>query len=202
MTVLPVTGPFTITATFGQQGPYWSKGHQGIDFVAPDRRVFCTCYGTVRLVSYDAKGWGYYVSVGDRDGRRHIFCHLKENSVTVKAGDPVTPLTVLGEMGATGNVTGLHLHYQLQQGNVVVDPAAYLGIPNRVGNYHSNDFQIKEKPVMTFRDQTEIPDWAQTAVQTVADQGLMVGDDQGKFRPNAPVTRAELAAVLERLLNR
>jgi len=55
---------------------------------------------------------------------------------------------------------------------------------------------------MTFRDQTEIPDWAQTAVQTVADQGLMVGDDQGKFRPNAPVTRAELAAVLERLLNR
>ncbi|MBQ8600093.1 MAG: peptidoglycan DD-metalloendopeptidase family protein [Clostridia bacterium] len=198
MTRLPVTGLFSITAVYGQQGSYWINGHKGIDFVAEDRRVFCTCYGTVRLVAYDAAGWGYYISVGDSEGRRHIFCHLAEGSVKVKAGDAVTPLTVLATMGATGNATGLHLHYQLQQGNTVVDPASYLGIPNRAGSYHSEDFN-EEENTMEFKDQTTIPDWAREAVETVSQKGWMVGDDDGNFRPNEPITRAEMAVILSRL---
>ena len=200
MTYLPVTGPFSVTATYGQQGTYWARGHQGIDFVAADRRVFCTCTGTVRLVAYDADGWGYYVSVGDAEGRRHIFCHLAEGSITVKAGDAVTPLTVLGRMGATGNVTGLHLHYQLQQGTVVIDPTAYLGIPNQVGSYHSDDFTVKEESAMEFKDRASIPEWAKEAVQTVSEKGLMIGDEEGNFRPRDPVTRAEMAMILSRLI--
>ncbi len=199
MTYLPVTGAFSVTATYGQQGSYWAKGHQGIDLVADDRRIFCTCYGSVRLVAYDAGGWGHYVSVGDAEGRRHIFCHLAEGSIKVKAGDAVTPLTVLGTMGATGNVTGVHLHYQLQQGTTVIDPAAYLGIPNLVGHYHSEDFTIKEEPSMDFKDQSAIPDWAKEAVQTVSEKGWMIGDDAGNFRPNDPITRAEMAVILSRL---
>lgn len=199
MTILPVTGPFSVTATYGQQGPYWSAGHKGIDFVAEDRRVFCTCYGVVRLVAYDEGGWGQYVSVGDADGQRHLFCHLARGSVRVKTGDQVTPLTVLGTMGATGNVTGVHLHYQLQEGVVPVDPTPYLGIPNRIGNYHSKDFTIEEEYSMDFKDQASIPAWAAEAVQRAAEQGWMVGDGEGNFRPNDPITRAELAVILDRL---
>lgn len=197
MTRLPVTGPFNITATYGQTGSLWKAGHKGIDFTAPDRRVFCTCEGTVRLVAFDPNGWGQYVSVGDAEGRRHLFCHLVKGSVSVKAGDKVTPLTVLGTMGATGNVTGLHLHFQLQQGETPIDPTAYLGVPNRTGSYHSKDFE-EEKP-MTFKDQNEIPAWAEKAVKEAAEKGLMLGDEKGNFNPNDPVTRAELAVVLSRL---
>ncbi len=197
MTRLPVTGPFAVTAVYGQKGSLWQNGHQGIDLTAADRRVFCTCNGTVRVVAYDANGWGQYLSVGDEAGRRHIFCHLVQGSVTVKAGDRVTPLTVLGTMGATGNVTGVHLHYQLQEGERVIDPAAYLGIPNRVGNYHSRDFE--EVQQMTFKDEASIPEWAREAVREAAERGLMLGDDEGNFNPNQPVTRAELAVVLARL---
>ncbi len=200
MTRLPVTGPFSVTAVYGQKGRYWAKGHQGIDFVAGDRRVFCTCYGKVRLVGYDEQGWGRYISVGDDQGRRHLFCHLQEGSVTVRAGDTVTPLTVLGMMGATGNVSGVHLHYQLQQGTTVIDPTSYLQIPNRAGQYHSNDFVIKEESDMTFNDQKKIPAWAYQAVMDVAEKGIMVGDDQGNFRPEDPVTRAELAVAIRQLL--
>ncbi len=199
MTILPVTGPFSITATYGQQGSYWSAGHKGIDFVAEDRRVFCTCYGVVRLVAYDEGGWGQYISVGDADGQRHLFCHLARGSVRVKAGDQVTPLTVLGTMGATGNVTGVHLHYQLQEGAVPIDPTPYLGIPNRIGSYHSKDFVIEEEYSMDFKDQASIPAWAAEAVQRAAEQGWMVGDGEGNFRPNDPITRAELAVILDRL---
>ena len=197
MTLLPVTGPFQVTAVYGQTGTYWKKGHQGIDLVAPDRRIFATCRGTVRKVAFDEGGWGQYVSVGDEAGRRHLFCHLVKGSVTVREGEPVTPLTVLGTMGETGNVTGIHLHFQLQEGERVIDPTPYLGIPNRIGSYNSNDFQ--EADEMTYQDQASIPLWAKDAVETVTKKGWMQGDEQGNFNPNAPVTRAELAVVLMRL---
>ena len=52
---------------------------------------------------------------------------------------------------------------------------------------------------MAYKDDAAIPDWARDAVGTVTDKGLMVGDDQGNFNPNEPVTRAELAVILARL---
>ncbi len=196
MTLLPITGPFQVTAVFGQKGNYWKNGHQGIDLAAADRRIFATCYGTVRKVAYDEGGWGEYISIGDDAGRRHIFCHLVRGSTKVREGEAVTPLTLLGTMGATGNVTGVHLHFQLQEGERVIDPTPYLGIPNRIGSYNSNDFK-EEK--MAYQDQASIPEWAKEAVQTVTEKGWMQGDDQGNFNPNSPVTRAELAVVLSRL---
>ena len=198
MTNLPVTGTFSVTATFGQQGAYWARGHQGIDLVAANRNIYSTCNGTVRLVAYDAGGWGQYVSIGDEQGFRHIFCHLVKGSVKVKAGDRVDRTTVIGTMGATGNVTGTHLHYQLQKGDQVVDPTLWLGIPNRIGSYHSKDYAIKEDTDM-FKDPNEIPSWAADAVKQAVEKGLMVGDADGQFRPNDPITRAELAVVLSRL---
>ncbi len=200
MTKLPVSGTFSVTAIYGQIGPYWAHGHQGIDLICANQQIFSTCYGTVRIVSYDASGWGQYVSIGDSEGRRHIFCHLVKGSVTVSAGQQVTPLTVIGTMGATGNVTGRHLHYQLQQGATVIDPTGYLGIPNALGTYHSEDFQqAEEVNEVRFKDEQEIPSWAAEAVEYVSDQGLMMGDPEGTFRPNAAVTRAELALILWRL---
>lgn len=200
MTNLPVTGNFSITAVYGQKGSYWKNGHKGIDFVADDHRIFATCDGTVRKVAYDAGGWGQYVSIGDAEGRRHIFCHLVKGSVKVKVGQAVSRNTVIGTMGATGNVSGLHLHYQLQNGDTVIDPTPYLKIPNQKGSYHSSDYQIdKGVDNMKFKDDAEIPEWAKDAVKKVSDAGLMVGDEQGNFNPNQAVSRAELAVVIARV---
>lgn len=196
MTNLPITGAFRVTAIFGQQGNYWANGHKGIDLVAEDHRIYSTCDGVVKTVAFDADGWGQYIVVEDREGLRHHFCHLVRGSAKVKVGQAVDPLTVIGTMGATGNVTGLHLHYELRKGSTVLDPAAWLGIPNKVGNYHSSDFEVKE---MLYKDQAEIPAWAKEAVEKVTEKGWMEGDTQGNFRPNDPITRAEMAMILSRL---
>ncbi len=196
MTNLPITGPFRITAVYGQQGRYWAAGHKGIDFVAEDLRIFSTCEGTVRTVSFDADGWGQYIAVEDGEGLYHYFCHMVQGSARVSVGQRVTPLTVLGTMGATGNVTGLHLHYELRRGSVVLDPAAWLGIPNTAGSYHSSDFEVSD---MAYKDQASIPEWAKDAVEKATEKGWMKGDPDGNFRPNAPITRAEMAVILSRL---
>lgn len=196
MTNLPVSGAFTVTAVYGQSGNYWKNGHKGIDFVAANKNIFATCDGTVRVVAYDKNGWGNYVSVGDSEGRRHIFCHLR--SVSVKPGDKVTRTTVLGIMGDTGNVTGEHLHYQINNSSdTPINPAGYLGIPNKKGNYNSKDYAIME-----FKDQNEIAPWAKKAVQTVSELGIMAGDPDGSFRPNSNITRQEIAVVIAKLLEK
>lgn len=193
MTNLPVTGAFSITAIYGQKGKNWANGHKGLDFTATDKRVFATCDGVVRKVAYDAKGWGWYVSVGESNGRRHVFCHLSAGSIKVKQGQKVNRLTVLGTMGDTGNATGVHLHYQLQNGEKVINPCEYLGLPNKVGKYNSKNFDNQ------YKDAKSIPSWATDAVKYVTEKGYMQGDDLGNFNPNQSITRAELAVVLQRL---
>lgn len=196
MTKLPITGAFRVTAVFGQQGSYWANGHKGIDLVAEDHRIYSTCVGVVKTIAFDADGWGQYIVIEDGEGLRHYFCHLVRGSAKVKIGQKVDPLSVIGTMGATGNVTGLHLHYELRNGSTVLNPATWLGIPNKVGSYHSSDFEVKE---MRYKDESEIPAWAKEAVEEASEKGWMVGDDQGNFRPNDPVTRAEMAVILSRL---
>ncbi len=197
MTNLPITGDFMITATFGQKGKYWANGHQGIDFVAPDRRIFATCTGTVRLVAYDPNGWGNYISIGDEAGRRHILCHLEK--VYVKQGQKVDRTTVIGLMGSTGNSTGTHLHYQLQNRTTVIDPTEYLGIPNRIGEYDSADFQIKEVANM-FKDYNQVPKWAkdEKIVEKAETAGIVKGDADGYLHPNDTPTKIEVLAMIVR----
>lgn len=42
--------------------------------------------------------------------------------------------------------------------------------------------------------------WAKGSIERLAQLGLLKGDEQGNFRPDEPLTRAQLAAVLDRLL--
>ena len=52
---------------------------------------------------------------------------------------------------------------------------------------------------MLYKDQAEIPAWAKAAVEKVTEKGWMEGDTDGNFRPNDPITRAEMAVILSRL---
>lgn len=193
---LPVLGIFAITATYGQAGKYWKNGHKGLDFVADNRNVYSVTSGTVRVVAYDDGGWGQYISIGDADGRRHLYCHLVRGSVRVKVGQTVKASEVLAVMGDSGNATGVHLHYELHnKDDKVIDPASFLGVPNKTGSYNSADYG-------QYVDESEVSSWARSAVRAVTGAGLMQGDDLGRFRPRDPVTRQELAVVLDRLLDR
>ena len=203
MTNLPITGTFTITATYGQSGSYWKNGHKGIDIVSDNKNIYSTCDGTVRVIAYDEGGWGQYVSIGDDEGRKHIFCHLKKTPIRVKVGQKVNRTTLIGLMGDTGNVTGVHLHYQINdKNNNPIDPIKHLGIPNKKGTYNSKDYTIKDGDTMTFKDSNKISSWAKDAVNNVTDLGLMSGVGNNKFDPQGTVTREQLAVVIDNALKK
>lgn len=122
-----------MTAFFGQENKkLWANGHKGID-ITGEKTIYSVCDGTVSYAGYDS-GWGYYVSVMPNgfERIRFILCHMVKGSIKVKKGDKVSRTTVLGTMGATGNVTGVHVHVHVECriDNVAVDPTPYLKIKN------------------------------------------------------------------------
>jgi uncharacterized protein YjdB len=55
-----------------------------------------------------------------------VYYNIKKGSVTVKKGEYVDAGDVIGRMGATGNVTGAHLHFGIKANGKWVDPAPYI----------------------------------------------------------------------------
>ncbi|WP_367317639.1 S-layer homology domain-containing protein [Paenibacillus sp. PsM32] len=52
-----------------------------------------------------------------------------------------------------------------------------------------------------IKDQNQIIKWAKPYVETVVKQGTLYGYPDGSFKPKAPITRAEAAAVIYRLIH-
>ncbi|MDG4536872.1 M23 family metallopeptidase [Streptomyces sp. AV19] len=118
---LPVPRP-GLSARFNQAGGRWAHRHTGIDFpVGHGENVIAATGGTV-TTKYN-RAYGNMIIVTSPDGIVTWYCHLSKYEVrsgTVRAGQ------VIGYVGATGNVTGAHLHFEVRVGGKLVDPEKWL----------------------------------------------------------------------------
>lgn len=103
-------------------------GHKGLDIAGPyGTPVVAAEDGTViDANNYDSWGmsWGYYVLIYHNSTYTTRYAHL--SSVAVSDGQYVSAGTVVGYEGATGNVTGPHLHFEVYQNGTRVDPMMFL----------------------------------------------------------------------------
>ncbi|MGK5642858.1 peptidoglycan DD-metalloendopeptidase family protein [Streptomyces sp. URMC 126] len=121
--VMPVSS-YRITARYGQHGGMWSHRHTGTDFAAPTGSPVKAVHGGRIVHAGWAGSYGYRIVLRLDDGTEVWFCHLSSMVVTkgkVAAGQ------VIGRVGATGNVTGPHLHLEVRpHGGHPVDPLHWL----------------------------------------------------------------------------
>ena len=110
--VLPLAS-YQITATFGQYG-LWASYHTGLDFNGDSGDpIMAIANGTVTSTGYDG-AYGNKTVITLDDGTEIWFCH--QTSIYVSVGDNVTGGEVIGTVGATGHVTGSHLHVEVRPG--------------------------------------------------------------------------------------
>ena len=121
------TSSYTITSTFGQAGSMWSSGyHTGLDFAAPTGTLIKAIHsGTITEAGW-AGSYGYRTILTLDDGTELWFCH--QSSISVSVGQKVSTGDVIGRVGATGNVTGPHLHLEVHPDGQAdgIDPMAWL----------------------------------------------------------------------------
>ncbi|MCX4576017.1 M23 family metallopeptidase [Streptomyces sp. NBC_01571] len=120
------TSSYTLTSRFGDAGSMWSSGyHTGLDFAAPTGTLIKAIHsGTVTEAGW-AGAYGYRTILTLDDGTELWFCH--QSSISVSVGQKVGTGDVIGRVGATGNVTGPHLHLEVHPGGGdAIDPMAWL----------------------------------------------------------------------------
>ena len=103
-------------------------------------------------------GRGTLIKVQTAPGVIEIYQHCA--AVYVKAGQQVPQGTVLGRAGATGNVTGAHLHFEVQVNGNPVEPSEWMGLPNAGGTYTGND--TLDKPAEAEPEQPPVKAELQT----------------------------------------
>lgn len=80
--------------------------------------------GTVRTAGWDSSGYGNRIIVDHGNGYATLYAHL--SVIQVRDGQRVNRGDVIGQMGSTGRSTGTHLHFEIRQGAVLLDPTGLL----------------------------------------------------------------------------
>lgn len=141
-----ITSPFGMRTLKGT-----TKMHNGIDLVAKAPggygaldHIKAHTGGKVIASGYDNSA-GYLVKIQTALNVVMVYYHLREAS-PFKVGDTVKTGDIIGFMGATGNVTGAHLHFGIQVNGSWVDPAPYLD--RDYGAKAETEATVKDLPVL------------------------------------------------------
>ncbi|MFD7776659.1 peptidoglycan DD-metalloendopeptidase family protein [Streptomyces sp. NPDC059753] len=110
---------------FGVTGPMWSSGHHtGLDFpAAVGTAVKAVADGTVSQVASGGP-YGNHVMVNHGGGLQSLYAHMSRIMTRLHAH--VSAGQQIGKVGATGNVTGPHLHLEARRNGRAIDPMPFL----------------------------------------------------------------------------
>lgn len=116
-----------ITSRYGYRAAF-KRVHKGLDIkVCTGDTIVAAFDGKVRVVRYDAGGYGNYVVIRHNNGLETIYGHLSKQLVCgdqmVKAGEPI------GLGGNTGRSFGSHLHFETRLAGEPINPELLFNFP-------------------------------------------------------------------------
>ena len=129
----PVKDSFRFTSEFGFRRDPKTGGrrmHSGVDFAAGmGTPLYATADGVVTHAGWGS-GYGRLVKIQHEFGIETRYAHMSK--MRVKVGQRVSRGDRIGDMGASGRVTGVHLHYEVRVGGKAVNPMIYIKAANDV----------------------------------------------------------------------
>jgi murein DD-endopeptidase MepM/ murein hydrolase activator NlpD len=148
--VVPVHG--VVTSVFG---PRRYRFHYGIDLrLNVGDSVRSAFSGKVRIIDYEARGYGNYIVIRHDNGLETVYAHL--SSVLVAINQTVTAGQLIAFGGNTGHSTGPHLHFETRYIGNAINPANIIDF--NTGLVHAKTFLLTKKG--SFYYQHEIKTFA------------------------------------------
>lgn len=146
----------------------YQKAHKGTDFAAPTGTpVMAAGNGTIERSSRYGS-YGNYVRIRHANGYKTAYAHLSRYGKGIKSGRRVKQGQTIGYVGATGRVTGAHLHYEVIKDGNKVNP---LKIKVPTGRKLNGNIlkAFKEQHLRLDTEIAALPDWR--TIQTVEAEG-------------------------------
>ena len=162
-----------VTSNFGAR---WGRQHKGIDVkVYIGDTIRAAFSGKVRMVKYEAGGYGKYVVIRHGNGLETIYGHMSKHLVAedeiVEAGQPI------GLGGNTGRSTGSHLHFETRLCGVALNPALMFDFKNQdvIGDHY-----------MFYRDTYQKESIVANRLRGVGGKGKIEADEDTELAIAAP----------------
>lgn len=157
----PVRGHFYITSPFGLRVhpvTYELRMHNGLDLWGKTGTDVLAAWNGEVVGVYETERGGKTIEIEHDKGLRTRYLHLSE--ILVKKGQKVKQYDLIGKVGATGVVTGPHLHFEVILDGEPVNPIFFFGsngvkaMQEYLSNYSDNDYlelksllaQVKDRP--------------------------------------------------------
>lgn len=130
--IWPVDSRYITSTVGGRSSPggVGSTNHKGTDIgrVGYTSSVYASKAGTV-IVSQYSNSYGNYVVVSHGSGNTTLYAHMSSRKVEV--GQYVNQGDVLGITGSTGHSTGPHLHFEVTENGVRINPLSHGAEPKK-----------------------------------------------------------------------
>lgn len=121
--IWPVNSHYVTSTVGGRASPggIGSTNHKGTDIgrVGYTSSVYAAKSGTVIISEY-SRSYGNYIVISHGSGNTTLYAHMSK--LIAKEGQQVSQGQVIGVTGSTGNSTGPHLHFEVSEGGVRIDP--------------------------------------------------------------------------------
>ena len=122
----PSASSYYVTSTYGMRlHPIlgYTRMHNGIDIGANYGTKIYASDGGIVITSEESYSYGNYVMIAHGNGRYTLYAHMSQRLVSVD--DVVSQGDVIGYVGATGYATGPHIHFEIYENDVRVDPLQF-----------------------------------------------------------------------------
>jgi murein DD-endopeptidase MepM/ murein hydrolase activator NlpD len=118
---LPIAHPPSVTSPYGRRQ---HRHHNGVDIKGrTGDAIYAASAGRVRFSGW-MNGYGYAVIIDHGGGVTTLYAHA--SALYVSAGDPIDRGQLLAAVGATGNASGSHLHFEIAWAGRAIDPVPLL----------------------------------------------------------------------------